>query len=363
MCEGWFTDDTPKRFEAYGWQVIRDVDGHDARPSRRAISRPRRRKQADADLLQDRHRRRRAQQGGHSHDVHGAPLGADEDRGCPRPHRLEPPALRDPGRRLRRLGRAPRGAALESKWNAPLRRLRAAHPELAAEFKRRMAGELPPTGPRRRRRARQDHRQGRDHRHAQGLAECASNAFGPAARTPRRLGRPRRLQPHAVVRARRASAQAAAATTSIYGVREFGMAAMPTASRCTAAHPLHRHLPGVQRLRAQRLRMAALMKQRQIFVFTHDSIGLGEDGPTHQPVEQTASLRLIPNMDVWRPCDATETASPGPLARSSARTARPRCASRARTCLPDAHAGRSTGTIRAAATCCRSCRNGASRRR
>jgi transketolase len=352
--EGWFTDDTPKRFEAYGWQVIRDVDGHDPEAIDAAIA-------AKADTAKPSLICCKTiigagspnKQG--SHDVHGAPLGAAEIAAARAHIGWNHPALRNPGRRLRRLGRARPRRRLEAHWKRTLRRLRAAFPELAAEFERRMAGELPADWA-----ATSKQRSPRSAAKAETIAtrKASQNAIealrAGAARAARRLGRPGRLQPDAVVGRKGVTADQPAATTVYYGVREFGMAAIANGM---ALHggliPYTATFLMFSEYARNALRMAALMKQRQIFVFTHDSIGLGEDGPTHQPVEQIATLRLIPNMDVWRPCDTTESAVAW-ARRSSADGPTSRCASRARTC-PSRRALRASGRRhpQRAVTCCR----------
>ena len=335
--EGWFTDDTPKRFEAYGWHVIRDVDGHDVDAVDRAI--------AAAKAVTDRPSliccktvigkgspnkagtARRARRG----------AGREGSRRHARGDRLESPAVRDSRRRLRRLGRArARRRASRRDWNAALRRLReAASRNSPREFERRMAGELPADWTRAR---------------ARRCSRRSTPRPRPSPRARRRRTRSRRWRP-ALPEFVGGSADLTGSNLTnwsgceagerasgggnyiSYGVREFGMAAITNG---IALHggliPFGGTFLTFSDYARNALRMAALMKLRSIFVFTHDSIGLGEDGPTHQPVEHVASLRLMPNLDVWRPCDTVEIG--GRLDQRGRAPRRPdrADASRARTC-------------------------------
>jgi transketolase len=242
-----------------------------------------------------------------THDVHGAPLG-DAEIAAARAHMgwshgpFEIPAEVYAGWDAKAKGRR-ESKATGTRSSPPTprpsrrsRRVQAPH-----------GGELPPNWAEHARRPSRRQRQGRNRRHAQGLADRHQRPGPGAARIPRRLGRPDRLQPDQLVRLQAVSGKSAGNYIS-YGVREFGMAAIMNGM---ALHggllPFGGTFLMFSEYARNALRMAALMKQRVIHVFTHDSIGLGEDGPTHQPVEQTATLRMIPNMDVWRPCDTVET--------------------------------------------------------
>jgi len=307
--EGWFTDDTPKRFEAYGWQVIRDVQGHDPVAIEAAIQ------QAKANTAQPTLICCKTIIGAgapnkqDSHDVHGAPLGAAEIEAARAHIGWNHPPFHIPADVYAAWDARTKGASLEAQWNATFAAYRAAHPELAAEFERRMAGELPADW---------------DSHVAAVLAKVVDKAETIATRKasqnsieayapklPELLGGSADLAGSNLTlwSGAKGVSRTNGGNYVYYGVREFGMAAIANG---VALHggliPYTATFLMFSEYARNALRMAALMKVRQIFVFTHDSIGLGEDGPTHQPVEQTATLRLIPNMDVWRPCDTTESA-------------------------------------------------------
>ena len=307
--QGWFTDDTPKRFEAYGWQVIRDVQGHDPVAIEAAIQ------QAKANTAQPTLICCKTIIGAgapnkqDSHDVHGAPLGAAEIEAARAHIGWNHPPFHVPADIYAAWDARTKGASLEAQWNAAFAAYRAAHPELAAEFERRMAGNLPADW---------------DAHVAAVLAKVTDKAETIATRKasqnaieayapklPELLGGSADLAGSNLTlwSGAKGVSKTSGGNYVYYGVREFGMAAIANG---VALHggliPYTATFLMFSEYARNALRMAALMKVRQIFVFTHDSIGLGEDGPTHQPVEQTATLRLIPNMDVWRPCDTTESA-------------------------------------------------------
>ena len=306
--QGWFTDDTPKRFEAYGWQVIRDVQGHDPVAIEAAIQ------QAKANTTQPTLICCKTIIGAgapnkqDSHDVHGAPLGAAEIEATRAHIGWNHPPFHIPAEVYAAWDARTKGASLEAQWNAAFAAYRAAHPELAAEFERRMAGDLPADW---------------DAHVAAVLAKVTDKAETIATRKasqnsieayapklPELLGGSADLAGSNLTlwSGAKGVSKTSGGNYVYYGVREFGMAAIANG---VALHggliPYTATFLMFSEYARNALRMAALMKIRQIFVFTHDSIGLGEDGPTHQPVEQTATLRLIPNMDVWRPCDTTES--------------------------------------------------------
>ncbi len=307
--DGWFTDDTPKRFEAYGWQVIRDVQGHDPVAIEAAIQ------QAKANTTQPTLICCKTIIGAgapnkqDSHDVHGAPLGAAEIEATRAHIGWNHPPFHIPAEVYAAWDARTRGASLEAQWNAAFAAYRAAHPELAAEFERRMAGELPADW---------------DVHVAAVLAKVTDKAEtiatrkasqnsieAYAPRLPELLGGSADLAGSNLTlwSGAKGVSKTSGGNYVYYGVREFGMAAIANGiSLHGGLIPYTATFLMFSEYARNALRMAALMKLRQIFVFTHDSIGLGEDGPTHQPVEQTATLRLIPNMDVWRPCDTTESA-------------------------------------------------------
>jgi transketolase len=305
----WFADDTPSRFEAYGWRLFRAVDGHDPE----AI---------DATLEEALEPCGRptliccktvigwgspALAG--THDVHGAPLGADEAAATRQALGWQAPPFEIPQPLRRAWDARAAGALLQQEWDQRFARYRAAHPELAAEFQRRTNGTLPAD-----------------------FAAKANDWISDAAKAT------------APVATRKASQLAIAKICALvpellggsadltgsnltdwpgcrvlkygqdgnyihYGVREFGMAAVINGIALHGGFvPFGGTFLVFSDYARNALRLAALMRIRSIFVFTHDSIGLGEDGPTHQPVEHLGSLRLIPNLDVWRPCDVVETA-------------------------------------------------------
>jgi transketolase len=307
--DGWFTDDTPKRFEAYGWHVVRDVQGHDPVEIEAAIQAAKAETGrptliccktiigAGSPNKQD------------SHDVHGAPLGGAEIEAARAYIGWSHPPFEIPADVYAAWDAKAKGAAVEAEWNTRFAAYAAEFPELAAEFTRRMAGELPADWA-----AHVESVLAKVAEKAETIAtrkasQNSIEAFAP--KLPELLGGSADLAGSNLTLW--SGAKGVSKTTGgnyvYYGVREFGMAAIANG---VALHggliPYTATFLMFSEYARNALRMAALMKIRQIFVFTHDSIGLGEDGPTHQPVEQTASLRLIPNMDVWRPCDTTESA-------------------------------------------------------
>ena len=309
--EGWFRDDTPARFRAYGWNVIGPVDGHDAIAIAAAIQEAGN-SQGKPSLIVC-----RTQIGWGSpnkagtHDVHGAPLGAAEIAATRAalnwPHApFEVPAA------LRTAWDArARGETAEAGWQAAFTAYRAEYPELAAEFERTQAGGLP-----------EDWSEIR----SQLLAQSAAKTGGIASRKssqncldflvdriPELLGGSADLTGSNLTAGKGSlawhTAVDAVPNYISYGVREFGMAAIMNG---VALHggliPYGGTFAVFSDYSRNAIRMSALMQQRVIHVLTHDSIGLGEDGPTHQPIEHVGSLRLIPGLDVWRPCDELETA-------------------------------------------------------
>ncbi|KZE28914.1 transketolase [Crenobacter luteus] len=307
--EGWFTDDTPARFEAYGWQVIRNVDGHDPVEIETAIQTAKK-ETARPTLICCKTTigfGAPNKQGGH--DVHGAPLGAAEIAAA-REHLKWPHApFEIPADVYAAWGARDKGAAVESDWARRFDAYRAAYPELAAEFERRMKGELPANWEETKTAAIGKIVEAGQTVATRKASQIALEAFSPAL--PEFLGGSADLTGSNLTNwsgSKWIDAEGHGNYIS-YGVREFGMAAIMNG---VALHGGLRPYGGTFLMFSEyarnALRMAALMKINPIYVFTHDSIGLGEDGPTHQPVEQTATLRYIPNMDVWRPCDTAEAA-------------------------------------------------------
>lgn len=307
---GWFTDDTVKRFEAYGWQVIADVDGHDGNAIAAAIDAA----QGDTErpsliccktVIGFGSPGKRGTAGSH-----GAPLGADEIEATRAELGWDSPPFEIPEAILSAWDARERGADCEKEWTDLYASYRVTHPELAAEFDRRMHGELP-----------QGWREIAESAIAEVDAAAADkatrqaslialNAFAPTL--PELIGGSADLTGSNLTRHDGSidiTGDDAAGNYINFGVREFAMSAI-----CNGLG-LHGGLTPYcgtfltfSDYARNALRMASLMRLQNIFVYTHDSIGLGEDGPTHQPVEHTASLRMIPNMRVWRPCDTVETA-------------------------------------------------------
>jgi transketolase len=307
---GWFTDDTAKRFEAYGWQVIPNVDGHDAAAIAAAIE------QAVADGERPTMICCKTiigfgapnKQGTAS--THGAPLGDDEIAAARKELGWNSPPFDIPAAIAAAWDGRDQGAAAESGWNEAFAAYNAKYPELAAEYARRMAGKLPHGWCKHADKAIAEI----DAEGAKMATRQASlralNAFAPFL--PEMAGGSADLTGSNLTRhagSTPISGDDARGNYVWFGVREFGMTAICNGLRLHGGFiPYSGTFLTFSDYSRNALRMAALMKIQSILVYTHDSIGLGEDGPTHQPVEHTASLRLMPNMSVWRPCDTVETA-------------------------------------------------------
>ena len=308
--EGWFTDDTPKRFEAYGWQVIRNVDGHDADEIKTAIETARAETGRPTLICCKTTIGFGSPNKGGKEDCHGAPLGADEIALTRAALKWNHGPFEIPADIYAEWDGKAAGAAAEAEWNTRFAAYAAAYPELASEFTRRSKGELPADF---------------SAKAAAYIAEVAAkgetiasrkasqntlNAFGPLL--PEFLGGSADLAGSNLTLwkgCKGVSAEDASGNYMFYGVREFGMSAIMNG---VALHggfvPYGATFLIFMEYARNAVRMSALMKQRVLYVYTHDSIGLGEDGPTHQPIEQIASLRGTPNVDAWRPCDAVESA-------------------------------------------------------
>ncbi|WP_366949804.1 transketolase [Immundisolibacter sp.] len=310
QVRGWFADDTPARFEAYGWQVIRGVDGHDADAVRAAIA------QARAETGRPSLICCRTVIGfGAPHKAgtaacHGSPLGAQEIAEARAALGWPYGPFEIPAEIYEAWDARARGAALQADWQARFDRYAAEHPQLAAEFRRRMAGELPADFANQAKAIVERFQAEAKDVASRQASQLALDAFGPLL--PELLGGSADLTESNLTQWSGApvlDAGQPAGRYLHYGVREFGMSAVMNG---LALHggllPYGGTFLVFSDYARNALRMAALMRQRVVYVLTHDSIGLGEDGPTHQPVEQLASLRLIPGLEVWRPCDAAETA-------------------------------------------------------
>jgi transketolase len=307
--EGWFTDNTPKRFEAYGWHVIPAVDGHDPEALENAIQMAKAMTDKPTLICCKTTIGFGSPNKSGSHACHGAPLGQEEINLTKAALGWEHDAFEVPSEIYHGWDAKEKGAAAEKAWNAKFEAYRAEYPELAAEFERRTSGELPADWA---------------EKSAAYIAEVNAAAKSPATRQASLAA----IEAYSPMLPELFGGSADLGCSNLtewsgykpmdanevcnyvrYGVREFGMSAIMNG---IALHgglvPFGATFLMFMEYARNALRMAALMKQRSIFVYTHDSIGLGEDGPTHQPVEQIASMRIIPNMSVWRPCDAVESA-------------------------------------------------------
>ncbi|MCB1941073.1 MAG: transketolase, partial [Candidatus Accumulibacter sp.] len=306
--EGWFTDDTPRRFAAYGWQVIAAVDGHDSDAVEQAL----------LAALADRERptliccKTRIGEGSPnkvgSHDVHGAPLGAAEVAATRAHLGWSHAPFEIPEAVYSSWDGRKRGKGFEDEWQARFASYQAAFPELAAEFSRRMRAELPADWSTSSAHALAEIAAKAENIATRKASQNAINAFAP--QLPELIGGSADLAGSNLTlwKGSQGITRTHGGNYLYYGVREFGMTAIANG---LALHggliPYTATFLVFSDYARNAIRMAALMKLRQIMIYTHDSIGLGEDGPTHQPVEHVACLRLIPNVDVWRPADASET--------------------------------------------------------
>lgn len=307
--EGWFTDNTPKRFEAYGWHVIPDVDGHDSESLLKAISMAKAMTDKPTLICCKTTIGFGSPNKKGSHACHGAPLGQDEINLTKAALGWDYDAFVIPAHVYAAWDAKEKGAKAEAAWNAKFAAYKAAYPELAAEYERRVAGDLPATW-----QADADAFVAAVNAEAKTTATRMSSLAsieGYAKLLPEIFGGSADLGCSNMTewKGYKPMCDHADANYVNYGVREFGMSAIMNGIALHGGFiPFGSTFLMFSEYARNALRMSALMKIRSIFVYTHDSIGLGEDGPTHQPIEQTATLRLIPNMNVWRPCDAVETA-------------------------------------------------------
>jgi transketolase len=306
--EGWFTDDTPKRFEAYGWQVIPNVNGHDPEVIHAAIEQAKAEREKPTLICCKTVIGMGAPTKAGSHDVHGAALG-EAEVAATRPHigwHFGP--FEVPKEVYEAWDGRKKGAEIEATWQHRFDRYSREHPALAAEFKRRMAGDLPAQWAEHASKAIAAANEKAEVVATRKASQIAINALAPVL--PEFVGGSADLTGSNLTNwtGCKAVHDHGVGNYISYGVREFGMSAIMNGM---ALHggilPFGGTFLMFSEYARNALRMAALMRQRVIYVFTHDSIGLGEDGPTHQAVEQTATLRYIPRMDVWRPCDTVET--------------------------------------------------------
>ncbi|WP_323143261.1 transketolase [Massilia phyllosphaerae] len=305
--EGWFTDDTPKRFAAYGWNVIPDVDGHSVEAVDAAIAQA---KTSDRPTLicckTIIGKGSPNLQGGDK--VHGAALG-DKEVAAVREHLIWDAIPFDiPAPIYEAWDQKQKGAAVEAEWNELFAGYRAQFPELAAELERRMKGELPGNFDATLGAAIASTIEKKENIATRKASQNAIQALAPIL--PEFLGGSADLTGSNLTNWKESiPVRSGTPGNHInYGVREFGMAAMMNGIALHGGYiPFGATFLTFSDYSRNALRMAALMKIRSLFVFTHDSIGLGEDGPTHQSIEHVSSLRLIPNLDNWRPCDTTES--------------------------------------------------------
>jgi transketolase len=304
----WFSDDTPKRFEAYGWHVVAGVDGHDSdavdlalRAARGVTDRP---SLICCKTVIGMGSPNKANTGA----VHGAALGEAEVAATRKNIGWEHPPFEIPQPIYQAWDARPQGARLQGEWNELFAKYRKRHPELAAEFLRRLSGTLPAGFHKR-----VEAMVAKTREKAENIAsrKASQNAIeGLAPELPELIGGSADLAGSNLTlwSGSKAVTRTEAGNYVFYGVREFGMSAIMNGLALHGGFiPYGGTFLTFSDYSRNALRMAALMKIRAIFVFTHESIGLGEDGPTHQSVEHTASLRLIPGLDVWRPCDSKES--------------------------------------------------------
>ncbi|MEM6486177.1 MAG: transketolase [Pseudomonadota bacterium] len=308
---GWFSDDTPGRFSAYGWQVIPDVDGHDSEQVANAIKEAQEDTQRPTIICCKTVIGKGAPNKQGTASTHGSPLGVEEIEATRATLRWEHEPFVVPEDIYKGWSAEGRGVRAEADWNERFARYREAFPELASEFNRRIAGDLP---------------EGFIALADEYVSSCQQSEANIASRKasqnalehlapglPELLGGSADLAGSNLTKwtgSRGLDDTAAPGNYVFYGVREFGMSAIMNGIALHGGFiPYGGTFLIFMEYARNAVRMAALMSQRSIFVYTHDSIGVGEDGPTHQPVEQLTALRATPNLDVWRPCDTVESAA------------------------------------------------------
>ncbi|EHK9182286.1 transketolase [Vibrio vulnificus] len=307
--EGWFSDDTPKRFESYGWHVIPAVDGHDSEAINAAIEAAKADPRPTLICTKTIIGFGSPNKSG-SHDCHGAPLGAEEIAATRKELGWEHGPFEIPQEVYAEWSAKEAGAAKEAAWDEKFAAYEAAYPELAAEFKRRVNGDLPAEWEEKANQIIADLQANPANIASRKASQNALEAFGQML--PEFMGGSADLAPSNLTMwsgSKSLEASDFSGNYIHYGVREFGMTAIMNGIALHGGFvPYGATFLMFMEYARNAMRMAALMKIQNIQVYTHDSIGLGEDGPTHQPVEQIASLRLTPNMSTWRPCDQVESA-------------------------------------------------------
>ena len=305
---GWFTDDTPKRFEAYGWHVVADVDGHDSDAIDRAIREAKAATTRPSLICCKTVIAQGAPNKAGTHDAHGAPLGEQEIAAARAAIEWDYAPFEIPAHVYELWDARSKGVVVQLSWDRTMAEYARLYPQQAGELSRRMRGELPADfatclrelTTRTRAKAASIATRKASQEVIEGLAPVLPELIGGSADlTGSNLTAWSGSRPVTATRG---------GNYLHYGVREFGMAAIMNGLALHGGFiPYGGTFLAFSDYCRNALRLAALMRVRSLFVFTHDSIGLGEDGPTHQPIEQLSSLRLIPNMDVWRPCDTVES--------------------------------------------------------
>ena len=308
--EGWFTDDTPARFAAYNWHVIPGVDGHDAQAIKTAIDAARAEKDRPTLICCKTIIGFGSPNKEGKEECHGAPLGDEEIRLTRERLGWHYAPFEVPADLYSQWDARAAGVSKEAVWNDKFAAYQAEHPELAAEFTRRQKGELPADFAARAEDYIKSCQQADEKIASRKASQNTLNAYGPML--PELLGGSADLAGSNLTiwsGSKGIERNDANGNYLYYGVREFGMTAIMSGIALHGGFiPYGATFLVFMEYACNAVRMAALMKQRSIMVYTHDSIGLGEDGPTHQPIEQIASLRMTPNMNAWRPCDTVESA-------------------------------------------------------
>lgn len=308
--EGWFTDDTPARFESYGWHVVRGVDGHDSAAIKQAVEEAKAETSKPTLICCKTVIGSGAPNKQGTHHVHGAPLGAEEIAATREALGWEGKPFEIADDIYAGWNAMDKGEAVEQAWDNLFEQYAAKYPELADELTRRLAGELSADWQQQSTAYVEARQQAGDTIASRKASLNTLNAYGPAL--PEFLGGSADLTGSNLtewVGCSDITEDNQGGNYLHYGVREFGMSAIQNGIALHGGFiPYGATFLTFSDYARNAVRMAALMKLRNIFVYTHDSIGLGEDGPTHQSIEHVSSLRLIPNLDVWRPCDAVESA-------------------------------------------------------
>lgn len=319
--EGWFTDNTSERFKAYGWHVIDDIDGHDAAAVTKAIQQAQAVTDKPSLLICRTTIGFGSPHKAGSEETHGSPLGSDEIEATRKALNWPYPAFEIPQAMYNEWNAKTQGAKSEQTWNEQFTTYKQAYPELAAEFERRINRQLPKQWQNESQKFVEQLQANPANIATRKASQNTLEAFGKIL--PEFLGGSADLAPSNLTMWSGSSPlnENPAGNYIHYGVREFGMSAIMNGISLYGGFIAYgaTFLMFMEYAR-NAVRMAALMKTPSIFVYTHDSIGLGEDGPTHQPVEQTAALRVTPNLSVWRPCDQVESAVAWKLAIESQQT-------------------------------------------